>query len=274
METNSFMGMISDWLTAYSINLLAAVIVLLAGRWLAKKVAELLNMFLTRSKVDATLVGFLQNITYYTLLVLVVFAAAEQLGINTTSFLTIIAAAGLAVGLALKDSLGNFAAGVMLILFRPFRIGDIVEAGGVEGSVEAISIFNTIMQTPDNRMVIVPNGKIINDVITNITANPIRRIDLVIALSYEDNIGRAREVLTALLTEDPRILKEPLPAIAVAELGESGVKLAVRPWVNRDDYPTVRGDLLERIKTTFDREGLTIPCLHRGVELRQARPES
>jgi small conductance mechanosensitive channel len=271
MESNSFWTIVSEWLTAYSINLLSAIIVLLAGRWLAKKVAELLNMFLTKSKVDATLVGFLQKMTYYTLLVLVVFAAAEQLGINTTSFLTIIAAAGLAVGLALKDSLANFAAGVMLILFRPFRIGDTVEAGGVEGSVETISIFNTIMQTPDNRMVIVPNGKIINDVITNVTANPIRRIDLIIGISYEDNIGRAREVLNALLAEDNRILKEPAPVIAVAELSDSGVNLAVRPWVIRDDYLVVRGDLLERIKTAFDLAGLTIPYPRREVNLRQSK---
>lgn len=271
METTSFWGMISEWLTAYSINLLAAIIVLLAGRWLAKKVAELLNLFLTRSKVDATLVGFLQKITYYTLLVLVVFAAAEQLGINTTSFLTIIAAAGLAVGLALKDSLANFAAGVMLILFRPFRVGDVVEAAGVTGSVEAISIFNTIMQTPDNRMVIVPNGKIINDVITNVTANPIRRIDLVIGVSYEDHLGRAREVVAGLLAEDARILKEPAATIAVDELADNGVHLAVRPWVNRDDYLEVRGDLLEKIKTAFDQAGLTIPYPKRDVNLRQSK---
>lgn len=269
METNSFWGIISEWLTAYSINLISAIIVLLAGRWLAKKVAELLSMFLTRSKVDETLVGFLENITYYTLLVLVVFAAVEQLGINTTSFMIIIGAAGLAVGLALKDSLANFAAGVMLILFRPFRIGDIVKAGGIEGSVEKISIFNTIMQTPDNLMVIVPNGKIINDVITNVTANPVRRIDLVIGISYDDNIGQAREVLGGLLAEDPRILKEPAPVIAVDELADRGVNLAVRPWVNRDEYLAVRGDLLEKIKTAFDLAGLTISYPHRDADLRQ-----
>jgi len=138
--------------------------------------------------------------------------------------------------------------------------------------VEEISIFSTIMRTPDNRRVIVPNGKIINDVVTNLTANPIRRIDLVIGLSYEDNIGRAREVLSGLLAEDSRILQEPLPAIAVAELGDLGVNLAVRPWVNRDDYLAVRGDLLERIKTTFDQEGLTIPYPYRevGAKLRRS----
>jgi len=256
METNGFVGMISEWLTAYSINLLSAILVLLAGRWLAKKVSELLKMFLARSKVDATLVGFLKNITYYTLLVLVVFAAVEQLGINTTSFLVIIGAAGLAVGLALKDSLANFAAGVMLILFRPFRLGDIVEAGGVEGEVMAISIFSTIMQTPDNRRVIVPNGKIINDVITNVTASPTRRLDMIIGISDEANIGRVREVLSTLLAADPRILQEPAPVITVAELAGNGVKLAVSPWVKRDDYLAVRGDLLEKIKTSFDQEGI------------------
>lgn len=269
METSSFMGMVSDWLTAYSINLLSAIIVLLAGRWLAKKVAELLSMFLTRSKVDKTLVGFLESITYYTLLVLVVFTAVEQLGINTTSFLIIIGAAGLAVGLALKDSLANFAAGVMLILFRPFQIGDYVVTGGVEGVVESISIFNTNMHTPDNRRVVVPNGKIINDVITNVTANPTRRLDLLIGIGYAENIGRVREVLSAILAADTRILREPEPTITVAELADSRINLAVQPWVNGDDYLAVQGDLLEKIKTTFDQEGITIPYPKHEVNLRQ-----
>jgi len=271
MEGNGFWGMISEWLTAYSINLLSALLVLLAGRWLAKKLAELLVIFLTKGKVDLTLIGFLRNITYYTLLVLVIFTAAEQLGISTTSFLTIIGAAGLAVGLALKDSLANFAAGVMLILFRPFQIGDYVVAGGVEGTVESISIFNTNMQTPDNRKVIVPNGKIINDVITNVTANPSRRLDLIIAISYEDNIARARQVLSAILAGDARIFTEPAPTITVAELAERSVNLAVRSWVSRGDYLAVQGDLLEKIKTTFDQEGITIPYPKYEVNLRQIR---
>jgi len=271
METNSFIGMITDWLTAYSINLLSALLVILAGRWLAKKLANLVVMFLTKGKVDITLIGFLRNITYYTLLVLVAFTAAEQLGISTTSFLTIIGAAGLAVGLALKDSLANFAAGVMLILFRPFHIGDYVVAGGVEGTVESISIFNTNMQTPDNRKVIVPNGKITNDVITNVTANPTRRLDLIIAIGYDENIARVRTVLAQILSANARVLPEPPPTITVAELGDSSVNLAVRPWVNCGDYLAVQGDLLEKIKTTFDQEGITIPYPKHEVNLRQIK---
>ena len=269
MENSNYLEMIYEWLQTYSLNLGMAVLIFLVGRWLARKMANLLGVFLAKGKVDETLVGFLRNISYYALLVLVLIAAADQLGINTTSFLTIVGAAGLAVGLALKDSLANFAAGVLLILFRPFRVGDFVSAGGVEGAVETISIFSTVMKTPDNRKVIVPNGKIINEVITNVTANPTRRVDLVIGIDYQDNIGRAKEILAGLLKDESRILPDPAPFIGVVELADSSVNLAVRSWVNSGDYWGVYVDLLERIKTTFDQEGITIPFPQRQVHLRR-----
>ncbi|HDM77631.1 MAG TPA: mechanosensitive ion channel, partial [Deltaproteobacteria bacterium] len=211
-------------------------------------------------------------IIYYTLLIVVVIAAAGQLGINTTSFLTIVGAAGLAIGLALKDSLSNFASGVMLILFRPFRVGDVVNAAGVTGKVETISMFTTIMNTPDNQKIIVPNSAITSSTITNITANETRRVDLVIGIGYEDNIGKAKEILNRLIEEDDRILSDPAPTIAVSELADSSVNFVVRPWVKTEDYWIVYFDLTEKIKNTFDAEGINIPYPQTDVHLYPEKP--
>lgn len=251
----------------YAIKLVAAILVFIIGRWLAKRIAALLAKLLERNQVETTLVNFLKNILYYALLVAVVIAALGQLGINTTSFLTIIGAAGLAIGLALKDSLGNFSAGVMLILFRPFKIGDFISAAGASGTVKSISIFNTELASPDNQKVIVPNGAILGNVITNVTANPDRRIDLVIGVSYEDDISKAKQVLSGVLKDEPRLLAEPAPTIAVAELGDSSVNLVVRPWVKTEDYWTVRFDLTEKIKQELDKAGISIPFPQRDVHL-------
>lgn len=261
------MDSIIQWVSAYSLKIVAALLVLIVGKWLAHKVSTLLARLLEKNKVDITLVGFLSNIIYYTLLIMVVIASAGQLGINTTSFLTIIGAAGLAVGLALKDSLSNFAAGVMLILFRPFRVGDVINAGGVVGKVNSVNIFNTIMTTPDNQKVIVPNNNITSGVITNITANDTRRVDLVVGISYGDNIGEAKAVLAGILEKDSRILKDPAPTIAVFELADSSVNLVVRPWVKTVDYWDVFFALTETIKTTFDEKGISIPFPQTDVHL-------
>jgi len=197
----------------------------------------------------------------------VVIAAVGQLGINTTSFLTIVGAAGLAIGLALKDSLNNFASGVMIILFRPFGIGDVVTAGGVTGKVQSIAIFSTILTTPDNQKVIVPNGNIINSVITNATANDTRRIDLVVGIGYDDDIGKTKQVLAGIVGADDRILSDPAPTIAVSELADSSVNLVVRPWVRTTEYWDVYFDLMEKIKQTFDAEGIQIPYPQQDVHL-------
>ena len=223
--------------------------------------------------MDETLVRFLKKLIYYILLVAVILAAADQVGIKTTSFLAILGAAGLAIGLALKDSLSNFASGVMLILFQPFRVGDAVTAGGVSGKVERIDIFNTIINTWDNQKVIVPNSKVTADVITNINANSTRRIDLVIGISYDDNTDKAKSMLTELVQADARILDDPSPKVALAEFADSSINFVVRPWVKTEEYWDVRFDLLDRIKNVFDEQSITIPYPQRDVHLYQHTTE-
>ncbi len=255
------------WISTFSIKLVTAILIFLVGKWLARRLTDLFAAVLERHKTEITLVNFLRNIAYYALLIAVVIAALGQLGINTTSFLTVVGAAGLAIGLALKDSLGNFSAGVLLILFRPFKVGDFVTAGGVSGTVEQISIFNTELATPDNQQVLVPNSSIMGNVITNVTAKPTRRIDLTIGISYGDDMGRAKEVLARVLQEESRLLSEPAASIAVAELGASSVNLVVRPWVRTADYWDVRFALTEKIKAGFDKEGISIPFPQQDVHL-------
>jgi len=253
------------WATTYSMKLVAALAVLIIGKWLAGKISKLVTKILEKNKIDTTLVNFLENIIYYTLVIVVLIAAAGQLGINTTSFLTIVGAAGLAIGLALKDSLSNFASGVMLILFRPFNVGDFISTGGVSGNVVSIALFNTIIHTPDNQRVIVPNSAITSNVITNITANKTRRIDLVIGIGYDDDIKKAKQVLNDILKENKRVLDLPSPTVAVSELADSSVNFVVRPWVKTSDYWSVYFELTEQIKLTFDREGISIPYPQQDV---------
>jgi len=255
------------WVSTFAIKLVSAILIFVIGKWLSRHVTDLFTIVLERHKTEVTLVNFLKNIVYYALLVAVSIAALGQLGINTTSFLTVVGAAGLAIGLALKDSLGNFSAGVLLILFRPFKVGDFVMAGGVSGTVRQISIFNTELATPDNQQVLVPNSAIMSNVITNVNANPTRRIDLSIGIGYGDSMQKAKDVLACIIAEESRILAEPAPAIAVAELAASSVNLVVRPWVKTEDYWAVRLDLTEKIKAEFDREGISIPFPQQDVHL-------
>lgn len=255
------------WVSAYSLNIIGAILIFIVGKWLSRRIANLLSKLLQKNNVDQTLVNFLSNLTYYSLIVLVVVAAAGRLGINTTSFLTIIGAAGLAVGLALKDSLANFAAGVMLVLFRPFTIGDVVSTAGITAKVESINIFNTHFCSPDNQLIIVPNGKIINDIITNINIKATRRIDLVVGISYSDDMAKTREILAGLAKADSRVLTDPAPTIAVAELADSSVNLVFRPWVKTADYWDVRFDLTEKIKNALDEAGISIPFPQQDVHL-------
>jgi small conductance mechanosensitive channel len=199
----------------------------------------------------------------------IIISALGALGVQTASFIAIIGAAGLAVGFALQGSLANFASGVMLIIFRPFKSGDYVEAGGTSGSVEAIQIFNTTLKTPDNKKVIVPNSQITGDKIVNYSAMDKRRIDLVFGIGYDDNIRQAKEILEKIITEDSRILKDPAPVIAVLELGDSSVNFAVRPWVNTADYWAVYFDITEKVKLTFDENNISIPYPQTDVHIHQ-----
>lgn len=272
MESDIIIEKIIFFLTTYSLKILAAILVFLIGKWLARHISNLISKILNKKNVDQTLINFLTQISYYSLLILVLIAAAGQLGINTTSFLTIVGAAGLAIGLALKDSLSNFASGVMLILFRPFKVGDVVTTAGITGKIESITIFNTVLNTPDNQMIIVPNSSVTSDVITNINAKPTRRIDLVVGISYDDNIGEAKSILEGLIKNDSRILVDPAPTIAVAELADSSVNLVVRPWVKSEDYWNVRFDLTEKIKTTFDEQGISFPYPQQDVHMFTEQP--
>ncbi|MCD4719106.1 MAG: mechanosensitive ion channel [Desulfobacula sp.] len=258
---------ITYWITTYSIKLLAAILIFFIGKWLAGKLSRLFTKLLEKNKVDTTLINFLESIIYYTLLIVVIIAVVGQLGINTTSFLTIVGAAGLAIGLALKDSLSNFASGVMLIMFRPFSVGDFINTGGVTGNVVSISLFNTTLHTPDNQKVIVPNSAITSNVITNVTANDTRRVDLVVGIGYDDDIEKAKKVLNRLLQEEERVLDTPEATIAVSELGDSSVNFVVRPWVKTSEYWNVYFGLTEKIKIAFDKEGISFPYPQQDVHM-------
>lgn len=267
MEMDKIIETITYFFTNYSLKIVGAILVFIIGKWLARYISKLLGKIMRKNQVDETLTRFLGNIAYYALLIMVIIAASGQLGINTTSFLTIVGAAGLAIGLALKDSLSNLASGVMLIMFRPFKVGDFVTAGGQTGKVESIAIFNTTLTTGDNQTVIVPNSSITADVITNVNAKPTRRIDLVVGIGYDDNIGEAKSVLEDLIKADSRILSDPAPTIAVSELADSSVNLVVRPWVKTGDYWAVRFDLTEKIKLTFDEKSISFPYPQQDVHM-------
>lgn len=240
-------------------KLVIAVIILAAGWIVTKLITSLVRRYLTKAKVDELLVGFASHILYWTLLLLVLIAALSALGINTTSLVALLGAAGIAVGIALQDSLKNFASGVLLILFRPFRIGDFVEAGGTSGIVEEITIFTTMMRTPDNRSVIVPNGAIYTDTITNYSARETRRVDMVFSIGYDDDMRKARDIMMDILKADERVLEDPEPIIALGELAESSVNFNVRPWCKSEDYWDVLADVTEKVKLAFDDNGISIP---------------
>jgi len=258
-----------ELIMTWGVKLIAALLILIIGNWLAKKAASVFVAVMNRNEIDITLTKFLKNIIYYALLTAVVIAAAGQLGINTTSFLTVVGAAGLAIGLALKDSLANFSSGVMLILFRPFKVGDAVTVAGETGGVEEITIFNTVINTPDNQRKIIPNGLITAGTITNITANDTRRIDMIFGIGYDDDIKKAEKILIEQVTAHSKVLSDPGPTVAVAELADSSVNFVVRPWVKTADYWDVKFRLTEEIKLAFDEAGISIPFPQQDVHMHQ-----
>jgi len=259
----------TDYVIPWAINIGMAVAVFIVGRMIVGVITGVMRKLLTKAKMDDILVDFICSISHAALVLFVIIAALDQLGVDTTSLVALLGAAGLAVGLAMKDSLANFAAGVMLIIFRPFKSGDFVEAGGTMGTVEKISIFSTTLRTGDNREVSIPNGAIYGSTITNYSARETRRIDLVFGIGYNDDIGKAREILLRVMGEDERILKDPEPVVAVGELGASSVDFVVRPWVASGDYWAVRWDLLEKVKLAFDAEGISIPYPQQDVHMYQ-----
>ena len=251
---------------SYAFSLVMALLVFIIGKWAVNKIVDILGTVLRKVKgMDETLIKFLENIVYYALMIIVLLTALGKLGVETTSFLAILGAAGLAIGLALKDSLGNFASGVMIILFKPFKVDDTVTAGGVTGTVKEVGIFNSIFVTADNQKIIVPNGAITTGSITNVNAYETRRIDLIIGIGYKDDIKKAKEVLTNVATSNEKVLVDKGISVVVSELATSSVNFTINVWVKTSDYSEVKFYLLENIKLSFDKEGISIPYPQQDV---------
>ena len=253
--------------TLYGLKIVAAALIFIVGRFIALGLRKLLRNILVRNKVDETLIGFVSSLAYVLMMAFVIIAAISKLGIQTTSFIAILGAAGLAIGLALQGSLANFAAGVLMLIFKPFKVGDFIEGGGVSGVVEEIGIFTTELKSPDNKKIIVPNAIITGDKIINYTAKDCRRVDIVAGVSYSDDLDKVRKVLEDILSSDDRVLKDPAPTIGVLELADSSVNFAVRPWVKTADYWNVFFATQESIKKRFDAEGISIPFPQQDVHL-------
>jgi len=250
---------IKDIVAMYGLNILAAVAIFVVGKFIAATVRKLIRKIMRMKQVDPTLVGFIGSIVYAAIIAFVVIAALSKLGIQTASFVAILGAAGLAIGLALQGSLSNFSAGVLMIIFKPFKGGDYVSAGGCDGFIEEIGIFTTSILTIDNKLVIVPNSKIMGDTITNYSAMETRRVDIVAGVSYDDDVDSVKDILLKILAEDERVLKDPPPFVGLLEMADSSVNFTVRGWVKTENYWNVFFDTNERIKKTFDAENISIP---------------
>lgn len=253
--------------TDFGLRIVAAIAIFIIGRWAAKIIRKTVKRLLSRSNTDPTLVGFISNLAYVAVLAFIIAAALAKLGVQTASFIAVLGAAGLAVGLALQGSLSNFAAGVLLLFLRPFKGGDYIEAAGTAGIVREIQILTTTLMTPDNRKVVVPNSKIMGDTITNYSAEDTRRMDLVFGVGYDDNLEHVQSVIKDVLAQEDRVLSEPAPVVGVVELADSSINIAVRPWVKAADYLDVMFSLLETTKNRFDAEGINIPYPQRDIHV-------
>jgi small conductance mechanosensitive channel len=251
----------------YGLKVLAALAIFIIGRIVVSIAISFIKKLMRRSGTDETLIKFLGSLIKFALLAMVIIASLGALGIQTTSFIAILGAAGLAVGLAMQGSLSNFASGVLLIIFRPFKVGDFIDAGGSMGSVQEVSVFTTTLTSPDNRRIIIPNGAITSSNITNFSAEDTRRVDMVFGIGYGDDIKKTKETLEQLIKADSRILADPAPVVAVSELADSSVNLVVRPWVKKEDYWGVFFDFHEQVKLTFDAQGISIPFPQTDVHL-------
>jgi small conductance mechanosensitive channel len=254
----------------FIINLFTAILIFWIGKKVVKVIVKLVKKVLEKAKMDDMLVSFVGAILNGLLMIVIAVAALDQLGVPTNSLVALIGAAGIAIGMAMKDSLNNFACGVLLIVFKPFKIGDFVEAAGVAGTIEKISIFNTIFKTGDNKQVIVANGSIYGGTITNFSAKPTRRVDMVFGIGYDADIKKAKEILMDIVVADERVLADPAPLVAVSELADSSVNFVVRPWVNSADYWNVNRDTHEKVKLAFDDAGISIPFPQMDVHLQKA----
>ena len=257
------------WGADAGLNLAGAIAILIIGWWVAKLIRRIVQRMLDRAKVDPTISKFVSSVTYMGLMTFILLAVLSKLGVETTSFIAVIGAAGLAIGLALQGSLANLAGGLLIILFRPFTAGDFIDGAGEIGTVEAVHIFTTILVTPDNKTVIVPNAKMTGDNIVNYSAKGTRRVDLVVGVAYGEDLQKVKTVIEGVLAADERILRDPAPTVAVLELADSSVNFAVRPWTEVANYWGVYFDTLEAVKTRFDKEGISIPFPQTDVHIFQ-----
>ena len=259
---------VSDVLAQYGLKIVGAILILIIGRIVAKILSSWLNKAMVKAKTDPLLVGFTEHLAFVAMMVFVILAALQTLKIPVVSFVSVLAAAGLAIGLALQGSLSNFAAGVLMIIFKPIHVGDFVEIGSTKGKVKEIQIFNTILNSPDNIRIMVPNAQVMGGCIKNYSTNSTRRVDMIIGVSYEDDLAKTREVIQTVISEDPRVLQDPAPTIAVSELADSSVNFVVRPWVNKDDYWDVYWELTEKIKNALDANDISIPFPQRDIHVK------
>jgi small conductance mechanosensitive channel len=266
-EVSQLWLQVQDIATVWGLKVIAAIAIFIIGRWIAKLVRRAVYRVMNKANVESLITGFVSSMAYIAMLAFVVVAALGQLGIQTTSFIAILGAAGLAIGLALQGSLANFAAGFLMILFRPFKVGDFIEGAGVAGVVQEIQTFTTTLKTPDNKTIIIPNAKLSGDNIVNYSAEATRRVDMTVGVSYDADLAKVRDVLKDIISKDERIHADPPPQVAVAELADSSVNFVVRVWTNTGDYWGVKFDATETIKNRFDAEGIGIPFPQRDVHI-------
>jgi small conductance mechanosensitive channel len=261
------LNQVYEYLAKYGLQVIAAVAIFLIGRVVAKLLVKLLAKGMVKAKIDRTLATFIEDLAYAVLLIFIIIAALAKIGVETTSFIAVVGAAGLAVGLALQGSLANFASGVLMLVFKPFKVDDLVEIAGATGVVKEIQIFNTIINSPDNLRIIVPNAQVTGGNIINYTVNGKRRVDLVVGVSYEDDLKKTKKVIDQVLEVHEKVLNDPAPTVAVSELGDSSVNFVVRPWCNSADYWDVYFDVTTKVKIALDENGITIPFPQRDVHM-------
>ncbi len=260
---------IMGYISLYGLRLIGSILIFYIGKKVSLFLADFSRKMMDKSDIDKTISNFLSNVIYGGLLLFVILAALSNLGVNTTSFIAVLGAAGLAVGLAFQGTLSNIGAGVLLIFFKPFKVGDFISAAGESGVVEEINLFSVLLKTGDNKQIIVPNSSIIGGNITNFSAKETRRVDFVFGIGYDDDLKLAKTTLEEIINSDERVLKEPAPFVAVSELADSSVNFVVRAWVKSEDYWGVYFDTIEKVKLTFDEKGISIPYPQMDVHQKQ-----
>ena len=269
MDTSKYTDMATTYASEYGLKIVSAFLIFFIGKWAIHKITALVKKIMQKAKIDQTLVEFSESLVYFALLLMLILAALNALGVNTTSFIAVLGAASLAVGLALQGSLANIGAAVLIIIFRPFKVGDFIEAGGATGTVDDVNLFSTIISPLDNRTIIVPNSSVISGNITNYSQKPQRRVDLTFGIGYDDDLRLAKQTLMDILNAEDRVLAEPAPFVAVSELGDSSVNFITRAWVETADYWDVYFETIEKVKLVFDEKGISIPYPQMDVHMQK-----